>query len=155
MRYEKHAVLSQITPRAPPDPQIVDINDFHRSDAHANEDLLHKTPKQLGVESRGEMRPSRGCAEEKGLRRSIPRSIHTRATEPASRMFADLTGIKPDASRGERGRGGRGRRVMIVGDGDPRYTRLYFLRSKHHAELYFTKVIAEISPRKVEMARSD
>lgn len=44
---------------------------------------------------------------------------------------------------------------MKARDDLSRYTRLSFLRSKDEAEQDFTKYIAEVSPRKVEMFRSD
>ncbi|CAM9567490.1 unnamed protein product, partial [Sphacelaria rigidula] len=76
-------------------PRVVDNNDSHFSRAHAQEDPLRQTAKQLGVELRGKMRPCRGCSEGTGLRRPIPRSTHTRAVKPASKVFVDLTGSKP------------------------------------------------------------
>ena len=44
---------------------------------------------------------------------------------------------------------------MIVKDDYSRFTKLYFLRTKDEAERFFARYIAEISPRKVEVVRSD
>ena len=44
---------------------------------------------------------------------------------------------------------------MIVKDDYSRFTKLYFLRTKDEAERFFAKYLAEISPRKVEVVRSD
>ncbi|CAM9391681.1 unnamed protein product, partial [Sphacelaria rigidula] len=41
--------------------------------------------------------------------------------------------------------------TMIARNDYSRFTDLYFLRTKHDAELYFTQYIAEISARTVEM----
>ena len=138
-----------IAPGTPPNARVVDIDDFHCSYAHAYDDLLRQTTKQLGVELRGELRPCRGCSEGKGLRRPIPRSTHSRAVKPVSRVFVDLTGPKPIRSRGGKWY------MMIVRDDYSRYARVYFLRSKDEAVRYFRKFIAEIHPRKIEKVRSD
>ncbi|CAM9865231.1 unnamed protein product [Sphacelaria rigidula] len=91
--HDKHAsACAVIAPGKLPNPQVEDINDFHCKHAHVHEDLLRRTAKQLGVELRGELRPCRGCSEGKGLRQPIPISTHTRAVEPASSVFVDLTG---------------------------------------------------------------
>ncbi|CAM9751359.1 unnamed protein product, partial [Sphacelaria rigidula] len=116
-----------IAPGAPPSPQTADINEFHCSHAH----------------------PCRGYSEAKGLRRPIPRSTHTRAAKSASRVFVDLSGPKPVKSNGGKSY------TMIVRDDPSRHTKLYFLRKKDEAERYFAKYIAWVSPRKIEIVRSD
>ncbi|CAM9911303.1 unnamed protein product, partial [Sphacelaria rigidula] len=85
----------------------------------------------------------------KGLRQPIPRSTHTRAVEPASRVFVDLTGPKPVRSRGGKSY------MMIVRDDYSRQTRSFFLRTKDEPVQYFSKYIAEIHPRKIEKVRND
>ena len=148
--HDKHAsACAVIAPGAPPNPRVVDINDFHCSHAHAHEGLLRQTAKQLGVELSGELRPCRGCSEGKGLRRPISRSTDSRAVKPASRVFVDLAGPKPIRSRGGKWY------MMIVRDDYSRYARVYFLQSKDEAVRYFRKFIAEIHPRKIEKVRSD
>ncbi|CAM9574875.1 unnamed protein product [Sphacelaria rigidula] len=58
--HDKHAsVCAVIAPGKLPNPRIDYINDFHCKHAHAHEDLLPQTAKQLGVELRGELRPRR------------------------------------------------------------------------------------------------
>ena len=144
-RHGKYAsVCAVIAPGAPPNPRVVDINDFHCSYAHTHEDLLRQTAKKLGVELRGELRPCRGCLEGKGLRRPTRRSTHSRAVKPASRGFEDLMGPKPIRSRGGKWY------MMIVRNDYSRYARVYFLRSKDEAVRYFRKFIAEIHHRNIE-----
>ncbi|CAN0031190.1 unnamed protein product, partial [Sphacelaria rigidula] len=138
-----------IAPGAPPSPQTADINEFHCSHAHVHKDLLRKTAKQQGKQLAGELQPCRGCSEAKGLRAPIPRSTHTRAAKSASRVFADLSGPKPVKSDGGKSY------TMIVRDDHSRHTKLYFLRQKDEAERYFAKYIAWVSPRKIEIVRSD
>ncbi|CAM9619252.1 unnamed protein product, partial [Sphacelaria rigidula] len=146
----KHAsAYAVIAPGKLPNTQVEDINNFHYKHAHVHEDLLRRTAKKLGVELRGELRPCRGCSEGKGLRQPIPRSTHTRAVEPASRVFVDLTGPEPVRSRGGKSY------MMIVRDDCSRHTRLFFLRTKDESVWYFSKYIAEIHPRKIEKVRRD
>ena len=45
--------------------------------------------------------------------------------------------------------------MMIVRDDYSRFTRVFFLRTKDETATYFSKYLAEIAPRKVEVARSD
>ena len=45
--------------------------------------------------------------------------------------------------------------VMIVRDDYSRFTRVFFLRTKDETATYFSKYLAEIAPRKVEVVRSD
>ncbi|CAM9529133.1 unnamed protein product, partial [Sphacelaria rigidula] len=147
---DKHAsACAVIAPGDLPTLRVIDINDFHCRPAHAHEDLLRQTAKQLGVELRGKLSAGRGCSEGKGVRRSIPRSTHTRALKPASRVFVDFTGPKPLRSRDGKWY------MMMVCDDYSRYTRVYFLRTKDEAEQYFSKYIVEIHPRKVERVPSD
>lgn len=75
----------------------------------------------------------------------ISRSTHTRAAKPASRVFPDLTVPKPERSWGQ------GCNMMVVCVDSSRCTELYSLRSKDETEELFTKDIAEISPRNVEI----
>ncbi|CAM9827308.1 unnamed protein product, partial [Sphacelaria rigidula] len=93
--------------------------------------------------------PCRGCSEAKGVRAPIPRSPHTRAAKSASRVFVDLSGPKPVKSKGRKSY------TMVVRDDHSRHTKLYFLRKKDEAKRYFTKYIALVSSRKIEIVRSD
>ncbi|CAM9481085.1 unnamed protein product, partial [Sphacelaria rigidula] len=138
-----------IAPGASPSPQTADINEFHCSHAHVHEDLLSKTAKQQGKQRAGELQPCRGCSEAKGLRAPIPRSTHTRAAKSACRVFVDLSGPKPVKPNGGKSY------TMIVRDDHSRHTKLYFLRKKDKAEGYFATYIAWVSPRKIEIVRSD
>ena len=45
--------------------------------------------------------------------------------------------------------------MMIVRDDFPRFTRVLFFRTKDKTAMYFSKYLAKIAPRKVEVARSD
>ncbi|CAM9389968.1 unnamed protein product, partial [Sphacelaria rigidula] len=130
-------------------PQTADINELHCSHAHVHEDLRRKTAKQQGNQLAGELQPCRGCSEAKGLRAPIPRSTHTRAAKSAPRVFVDLSGPKPVKSYG-----GKSYTMMVRHD-HSRHTKLYFLRKKDEAKIYFAKYIAWVSPRKIDIVRSD
>ena len=45
--------------------------------------------------------------------------------------------------------------MLIVRDDFSWYTQVFFLRSKDEGAEYFSKYLAEIAPRKAEVARSD
>ena len=45
--------------------------------------------------------------------------------------------------------------MMIVRDDFSRFTRVFSLRTKDETATYFSKYLAEIAPRKIEVARSD
>ena len=44
---------------------------------------------------------------------------------------------------------------MMVRNDFSRFTRVFFLRTKYDTDMYFSKYLAEIAPRKVEVVRSD
>ena len=50
----------------------VDINDFHVAHAHAHEEALRKTAKQMGVTLEEKLNECKGCSIAKGIRMSIP-----------------------------------------------------------------------------------
>ena len=141
-----HAV---ITPGAKPTPSVADINEFHCSHGHMHEDLLRKTAKQIGVKLRGQLVPCQGCSEAKGIRKPVKTFTYTRATKPAERYFVDLSGPNPVKSMGGK------EYMMIVRDDYSRFTRVFSLRTKDETATYFSKYLAEIAPRKVEVVRSD
>ena len=44
---------------------------------------------------------------------------------------------------------------MMVRDDFSRFTRVFFLRPQNETAIYFSKYLAEIAPRKVEVVRRD
>ena len=126
-----------------------DINEFHCSHGHMHEDLLRKTAKQIGEKLQGHLVPCQGCSEAKGTRKPVKPFTYTRATKPAERCFVDLLGPKSVKSMGGK------EYMIIVRDDFSRFTRVFFLRTKDETATYFSKYLAEIAPRKVEVARSD
>ena len=149
-RFSEENVHAVIAPGArPTPPSAADINEFHCSHGHMHEDLLRKTAKQIGVKLRGQLVPCQGCSETKGIRKPVKPFPYTRATKPAERCFADLSGPKSVKSMGGK------KYMMIVRDDYSRFTRVFFLRTKDETATYFSKYLAEIAPRKVEVVRSD
>ena len=71
-----HAVIA---PGAMPTPSTAaDINDFHCSHGHMYEGLLCKTANQIRVKLQGQLDPSQGCSEAKGIRKPVkPVTPHT------------------------------------------------------------------------------
>ena len=133
----------------PTPPSTVDINEFHCSHGHMHEDLLRKTAKQIGVKLRGQLVPCQGCSEAKRIRKPVKTLTYTRAAKPAERCFVDLSGPKSVKSMGGK------EYMMIVRDDYSRFTRVFFLRTKDETATHFSKYLAEIAPRKVEVVRSD
>ena len=149
-RSSEENVHAVIAPGARLTPPAADINEFHCSQGHMHEDLLCKTAKQIGVKLSGEVVPCQGCSEVKGIRKPIKPFTYTRATKPAERCFVDLSGTKSVI----KSMGGK-EYVMIVRDDYSQFTRVFFLRTKDETATYFSKYLAEIAPRKVEVVRSD
>ena len=94
--------------------------------------------------------PCQGCSETKGIRKPVKPSTYTRTAKPVERSFVDLSGPKSVQLPG-----GKEYIMMIVRDDFSRFTRVIFLRTKDETATYFSKYLAEIAPRKVEVVRSD
>ena len=103
----------------------------------------------MGVKLQGQLVPCQGCSEAKGIRKPVKPFTYTRATKPAERCFVDLSGPKSVKSMGGK------EYMMIVRDDYSRFTRVFFLRTKGEKATYFSKYLAEIAPRKIEVVRSD
>ena len=114
-----------------------------------HEDLLCKTAKQIGVKLQGQLVSCQECSEAKGIRKPVKPSIYTREAKPAERRFADLSKTSSVKSTGGK------EYTMIVRNRFSRFTRVFFLRTKDETATHFSKYLAEIAPRKVEVVRSD
>ena len=136
-------------PRSTPS-TAADINEFHCSHDHIHEDLLRKTAKQIGAKVQGQLVPCQGCSEAKGIRKPVKPFTYTQAAKPAERCFVDLSGPKSVTSTGEK------EYMMIVKD-DFRDSPEDFasVPKTHETATYFSKCLAEIAPRKVDMVRSN
>ena len=149
-RSSEENVHAVIAPGTRPTPSATaDINEFHCSHGHMHEDLLRKTAKQIGVKLQGQLVPCQGCTEAKAIKKPVKPFTYTRATKPAERCFVDLSG--PTSVKSMWGK----EYMMIVIDYYSRFTRVFFLRTKDETATYFSKYLAEIAPRKVEVVRSD
>ena len=107
------------------------------------------TAKQIGVKFQGQLAPCQGCSKANVIRTPVKPFTNTRATKPAERCFGDLAGPKSVQSLGGK------EYMMIVRDNCSRFTRVFFLRTKDETAMYFSKYLAEIALRKVEVVRSD
>ena len=142
-----HAVIA---PGATPTPTTAsDINQFNCSHGHMHEDLLRKTAKQIEVKLQRQLVPYQECSEAKGIRKPVKPFTYTRAAKPAERCFVDLLGPKCVKSMGGM------EYMMIVRDDFSRFTRVFFIRTKDETATYYSKYLAEIALRKVEVVRSD
>ena len=142
-----HVVIARGTRPTPS--TAADINKFHCSHGHMHEHPLRKTAKKIGVKLQGQLVPCEGCSEAKGIRKSVKPFTNRRAAKPAERCFVKLSGPKFVKSTGGR------KYMMIVRYNFSRFTRVFFLRAKDETATYFSKYLAEIAPRKVEVVRSD
>ena len=135
-----------IAPGATPTPSTAtDINDFHCSHGHMHKDLLRKTAKQIGVKLQGQLAPCQGCSEAKWIRKPVKLVTYTRAVKPAERCFVDLAGTNSVQSPREK------EYRMIVRCDFSRFARMFFLRIKDETATYFSKYLAEIGLRKIEV----
>ena len=114
-----------------------------------HEDLPRKTARQIGEKLQGKLVPCQECSEAKGIRKLVKPFTYTRAAEPAERCFGDLSGPKSVQSPGGK------EYMIIVRDYFSRFTRTFFFRTKDETSTYFSKYLAEIAPRKVDVVRSD
>ena len=82
--HDKHAsACAVIAPGAPPNPRVVDINDFHCSHAHAHEGLLRQTAKQLGWSCAASCDPAEDARRERGYDGLFQdRLIHEQLSQP-------------------------------------------------------------------------
>ena len=131
-------------------PTSTDINAFHCSYAHVNEDLLRATTRKLGVTLAGKLNPCIGCSMAKGLRKAIHKTTSTRASKKLGRVFVDLCGPKHVSAAGGK------RYMMIIRDDFTRFTWLKFLRNKLDAADAFKEFLADTRTEgDVEIVRSD
>ena len=131
-------------------PTSTDINAFHCSYAHVNEELLRATARKLGVTLTGKLNPCIGCSMAKGLRKAIHKTTSTRANKKLGRVFVDLCGPKPVSAAGGK------RYMMIIRDDFTRFTWLKFLRNKLDAADAFKEFLADTRTEgDVEIVRSD
>ena len=75
--------------------------------------------------------------------------VTTRAVKPAELCFVDLAGPKS-----VRPPGGKEYMMIVIYDFS-RFTGVFFLLTKYITVMYFSKYLAEITPRKVKVVRSN
>ena len=83
-------IASGRTPRNRDTP--VDINDFHVAHAHAQEGVLRKTAKQIGVTLKGKLHDCKDCTVSTGIHMSIRSKTDNPGDRRPSRVFVDLGG---------------------------------------------------------------
>ena len=142
-----HAVIASGARSTPP--IAADINEFHCSHGYIHEGLLRKTANQIGVKLQGQLGLCQGCSEVKRLRKAVKSFTYTLAAKPAEQCFVDLSRPTSVKSTGEKDY------MMIVRYDGPRFTRVFFLRTKDETAMYFSKYLAEIAPCKVDVVRND
>ena len=116
---------------------VVGINVFHCVHGHANELMLRKKVKSLGVELLGDFRPCTGCSVAKGYRKPIAKSTKSRATQKLGEVLSISVGLRASIRQGKR-------YVIIMKNDFTRYSWVYFLEHKYDAAEAFKKLLADV-----------
>ena len=82
--------------------QVLYINHFHVSLAHAHSSVLKATAQQYGIQLVGELAPCSGCLMAKGIRAPTPHRTTSRAAAPLDLVHIDTTRPFPESLGGSR-----------------------------------------------------
>ena len=102
---------------------MVDINHFHVSLAHAHLSALKATALQHGFQLVGELAPCSGCSMAKGIRAPIPHHTTSQAADVLGMVHVDTVGPFPESLGGSR-------YVVMFVDSASRFQRPYGTREK-------------------------
>ena len=81
---------------------VVDINHFHVSLAHAHLSVLKATARQHGIQLMGELALCSGCSMAKGIRAPTPHHSTSRAAAPLDMVHIDTARPFPESLGGSR-----------------------------------------------------
>ena len=102
---------------------VVDINHFRVSLAHAHSSVLKATARQHGIQLMGELAPCSECSMAKGIRASTPHHTTSRVAAPLDMVHIDTAGPFPESLEGSR-------YVVMFVDSASRFQRPYGTRDK-------------------------
>ena len=102
---------------------VVDINHFHVSLAHAHSSVLKATALQHGIQLVGELASCSGCSTAKGIRVPTPHHTTSRAAAPLDMVHIDTAGSFPESL-------GRSCYAVMFVDSASRFQHPYGTRDK-------------------------
>ena len=117
----------------------MDINHYHRTNAHTHPRLLRATAEQQGVklDPKTKLLPCVGCSVAKGLSARLNKTTECRSDKKMSRIFVDESGETPVASKG-------GKKYSIVFRHDAtRMSWIYFMRKKSQSPDALDQLLAD------------
>ena len=102
---------------------VVDINHFHVSLAHAHSSVLKAIALQHDIQLVGELAPCSGCSMAKGIREPTPHHTTSRAAAPVDMVHIDTAGPFQESLGGSR-------YVVMSVDSASRFQRSYGTRDE-------------------------
>ena len=122
---------------------VVDINHFYVSLAHAHSSALRATALQHGIQLVGELAPCSDCSMAKGILAPIPQYTTSRAASPLDMVHIDTAGPFPESLGGPR-------YVVMFVDSASRFQRHYGTRDKSASAILdvMQRFVAEMGARR-------
>ena len=72
----------------------VDIQLFHETMGHSNEEYLKLTAKSRGIELKGELQPCESCHVTKARKKDVAKTSESRSNTPGQRLLVDQSSVK-------------------------------------------------------------
>ena len=122
---------------------VVDINHFYVSLAHAHSSALKATALLHGIQLVGELAPCSGCSMAKGIHAPTPKYTTSRAASPLDMVHIDTAGPFPESLGGSR-------YVVMFVDSASRFQRPYGTRDKSASAILdvVQRFVAEVGARR-------
>jgi len=80
----------------------LDINKFHQTIGHANEQVTRATAQQLGIALRGTFEKYENCAISKIQRKNIPKGSINKSKDKGRRVYLDISSIQTNSYGGSK-----------------------------------------------------
>jgi hypothetical protein len=74
--------------------RVVNINDFHKSMGHVNEESLRKTAQLYNIKLKGKLEKCYECSISKIKQRNVAKTTENKSEIPGERLFIDISSIK-------------------------------------------------------------
>ena len=128
----------------------VDIQLFHETMGHSNEEYLKLTAKSRGIELKGELQPCESCHVTKARKKDVAKTSESRSNTPGQRLLVDQSSVKAPSF------GGRNYWLLAL-DQSSSCAWSYFLKHKNDQNPQLLQLIWHINSLglKVEFIRMD
>jgi hypothetical protein len=82
--------------------RVIDINDFHKSMGHVNEESLRKTADFYNIKLKGKLNKCYKCSISKIKQRNLAKATENKSEIPGERLFIDISSIKQRSFSGSK-----------------------------------------------------